>query len=57
LAGVLVALLAGATAGGLLLAHAPQAAALLPPVATVLAIGLASAIEPAQRSLAADVPR
>ena len=37
LAKIVVSLIAGATAGGLLLAHAPELAGVLPPVATALA--------------------
>jgi hypothetical protein len=42
LAGVLVALLAGAIAGGLLLVHARAYAPVLPLVATALVVGTAS---------------
>jgi uncharacterized membrane protein YoaK (UPF0700 family) len=49
LAGVLVALFAGATAGGLLLVHTRTFAPVLPLVATALVIGTASIALPGQR--------
>jgi uncharacterized membrane protein YoaK (UPF0700 family) len=53
LAGVLVALLAGATAGGLLLVHARTFAPVLPLVATALVVAIASiALTKATRPLA-----